>query len=90
MVMTGAMVFRSPIMIPAHEMINVRIMARRGSFAGPLPLPKKFMGLIILSLPKACSIRGAPIMEPSADDSVAAKTPAKISAPLQAVSFMTK
>ncbi len=65
-------------------------MARRGSFAGPLPLPKKFMGLIILSLPKACSIRGAPIMEPSADESLAAKTPAKIKVPLQAISFMTK
>ncbi len=44
----------------------------------------------MLSFANACKIRGAPIMDPSAEDKVAANTPAKINAPLQAVSFITK
>ena len=42
-----------------------------------------------MSLAKACRIRGAPIILPSADDNVAANTPALISQLDQAISAIT-
>ena len=88
-VMIGAIAFRSPSVMPIWAMTNVSTVARRGSSLGPLPAAKKFNRVKTSSLANACRIRGAPIMLPSADDNVAAKTPAVISDPVTAISRIT-
>ena len=53
-----------------------RMMARRGSLRGPAPVRKKPMPGRTLSTPRLWSTRGAPSIQPSAVESVAASTPA--------------
>ena len=57
-------------------MRKVSAVARRGSFVAPAPLPKKTSGRSSRSWPIAWRMRGAPRKLPSAELSVAAKTPA--------------
>ena len=78
MVMIGAMLSKSPNRIASWASTDVTKIARRGSWFLPLPLAKRVKVRITQSSAKACRIRGASIMLPSADDSVAAKMPAVI------------
>ena len=89
-VMIGAIALRSPSRIAAWLTSAVSTVARRGSSAVPLPRPRKRSDVKTRSRANACRMRGAPIMLPSADDRVAAKTPAMISAGQIATSFMIR
>ena len=71
-------------------MRNVKTTARRGSPPAPLPAPKARSERNTLSRANACRMRGDPIMLPSADDNVAANTPAVISPGQRAISAITR
>jgi hypothetical protein len=89
-VMMGAIALRSPSRTPPCAMSTVMTIARRGSSLRPLPVPKNARRRKTSSRASACRMRGAPIMDPSAELSVAAKTPRTMRSGTSEVSRTTK
>ncbi len=83
------MASNSPSRMQACEIRKATTTARRGSLFGPLPTAKNRSDSKTLSRANACRMRGAPIMLPSAEESVAANTPAVISRGQRAISAIT-
>ena len=87
MVSTGAMALMSPSQMATAAKRMAHKVAMRGSFFFPKPRPIS-LGTAP-SLANACSVRGADRSEPSAEESVAAQTPAMIVQPQRAHFIMT-
>ena len=90
MEMISATTFTSPIQTNITAIILVTIPAFNGSFF--FDLERKVLAFMFgrtLSLPKACSVLGATMNEPNADDIVAAASPTRTNGPQRLMSAIT-
>ena len=89
-VITGAMASRPPMRMQPCASRKVSTVAARGSALLPLPFANTRSPGSTRSRAKACRMRGAPIMLPSAELRVAANTPAVMSTGTTATRAITR